>query len=82
MSHGTTIMGDKKFPELKPCSVQHDMDYIERVKTRGEADADFRNCMRKVCSACTAPERARQLRMAALQRYFFVRAFGWVMWYT
>tara|TARA_Y100000310_G_scaffold150480_2_gene149925 strand:- start:449 stop:697 length:249 start_codon:yes stop_codon:yes gene_type:complete len=82
MKHGTTIFGDKKFPELKPCSVQHDIDYTERKLTRRVADAAFRRCMEQVCADCADPARARQLRMAMRQRYFFVRALGWAMWWT
>ena len=82
MSHGTTIMGDKKFPELKRCSVAHDKAYIARTKSRRQADREFRMCMEEVCAACTNPKRAKQLRQAMRQRHFFVRWFGWAMWYT
>ena len=79
---GTTIFGDKKFPELKHCSVRHDKDYVEQIKTRKRADTDFRDCMEKVVAACKKPERKKQLKMAVWQRYWGVRMLGWIMWYT
>jgi hypothetical protein len=78
----TTIFGDKRFPEFKFCSYQHDKDYVERKVSRREADRAFRYCMEKVCGACIDPRRARQLRISMRQRYFIVRKLGWLMWWT
>lgn len=79
---GTTIFGDKKFPELKPCSDRHDDDYVSKSESRRAADDRFKKCLDEIVKAETDPKRRRQLKMARAERVFFVRALGWLAWYT
>ncbi len=79
---GTTLMGDKKYPEFKVASQIHDWRYDTRNISKREADAEFSRNMATIIKAAP-PRRRWQLRMARWQRNLGVRGLiARLVWWT
>lgn len=72
------VINDKAHPFFV-CGRQHDLDYVQQIKTRKQADEDFGRCMDQ---AQKMNPDIRELNELKWKAWRLVRYLGWAPWYT